>query len=80
VSQELLWLLVLPLVWAIGWSMAFKWMKLRWMIQLNQLKEQTAEAQKLVQGLQKAQEGWLQRESRQAMERSLQSLRPKEQD
>jgi hypothetical protein len=80
VSKELVWLLVLPLVWAIGWSMAFQWMKLRWMIQLNQLKEETTEAQELVQGLQKTQEGWLQRESRLAMDRSLQSLRPKEQD
>jgi hypothetical protein len=80
VSKELVWLLVLPLVWAIGWSMAFQWMKLRWMIQLNQLKKETRSAQELVQGLQKTQEGWLQRESRLAMDRSLQSLRPKEQD
>jgi hypothetical protein len=80
VSKELLWLLVLPLVWWIGWSMAFQWVKLRWMIQLNQLKEQTAEAQKLVQGLQKTQEDWLRRDSRLAMEHSLQSLRPIEQE
>ena len=77
-SVELLWLLVLPLVWAIGWSMAFQWMKLRWMIQLNQLKEQTAEAQGLVQDLQKAQESWLRRDSRLAMEHSLRSLHQKE--
>jgi hypothetical protein len=80
VSKELLWLLVLPLVWAIGWSMAFQWMKIRLLVQLNQLKKKTSEAQLLVQGLQKTQEGWLQRESRLAMDRSLQSLRPKEQD
>lgn len=78
-SQELLWLLVLPLVWWIGWSMAFRWMKIRLLVELNQLKKETAEAQKLVQSLQKTQEGWLQRESRLAMDRSLQSLRPKEQ-
>ncbi len=79
-SQELLWLLVLPLVWAIGWSMAFQWMKLKWMIQLNQLRKETRSAQELVAQLKKTQEDWLQRESRQAMERSLQSLRQKGQE
>jgi len=55
-------------------------MKIRLLVELNQLKKETAEAQKLVQGLQKTQEGWLQRESRLAMDRSLQSLRPIEQE
>jgi hypothetical protein len=80
VSQELLWLLVLPLVWWFGWAMAFQWMKIRLMVQLDQLKKETLEAKALVLELQKSQEGWLQRESRQAMERSLQSLRPREQE
>jgi hypothetical protein len=80
VSKELLWLLVLPLVWWFGWAMAFHWMKLRLMIQLDQLKKETLEAKALVSELQKSQENWLQRESRQAMERSLQSLRPREQE
>lgn len=78
-AKELLWLLFLPVVWLIGWSMAFRWMKIRLLVQLNQLKKETAEAHQLVQDLQKAQEGWLQRESRLAMERSLQSLRQQEQ-
>jgi hypothetical protein len=80
VSKELLWLLVLPLVWWIGWSMAFRWMKIRLLVQLNQLKKETLEAKALVIELQKSQENWLQRESRQAMEHSLRSLRPKEQE
>jgi hypothetical protein len=78
VSQELLWLLALPVVWAIGWRMAMQWMKLRLLVQLNHLKKETAEAAALVSDLQKVQENWLQLESRKAMERSLQSLRPKE--
>lgn len=79
-SQELLWLLVLPLVWWFGWAMAFQWMKIRLMVQLDQLKKETLEAKALVTELQKSQESWLQRESRQAMDRSLQSLRPREQE
>jgi len=49
-------------------------------VQLDQLKKETLEAKALVTELQKSQESWLQRESRQAMDRSLQSLRPREQE
>ena len=55
-------------------------MKIRLLVQLDQLKKETLEAKALVTELQKSQENWLQRESRQAMERSLRSLRPKEQE
>ena len=79
-SKELLWVLVLPLVWWFGWAMAFHWMKLRLMIQLDQLKKETLEAKALVFELQKSQESWLRRDSRLAMEHSLRSLRPKEQE
>jgi hypothetical protein len=80
VSLELLWLLVLPLVWMIGWTMAFQWMKIRWLVQLNQLKKETRSAQELVLELQRTQEDWLRRDSRLAMEHSLRLLRPKEQE
>jgi hypothetical protein len=80
VSQELVLLLVLPLVWAIGWMMAFQWMKIRWMIQLNHLKKETRLAQELVLELQRTQEDWLRRDSRLAMDHSLRLLRPREQE
>jgi len=52
----------------------------RLMIQLDQLKKETLEAKALVSELQKSQESWLRRDSRLAMEHSLRSLRPKEQE
>jgi hypothetical protein len=53
VSREylLLLLLVLPLVWAIGWAMAFQWMKIRWMVQLEQVRAQTMDLKKVTSQL-----------------------------
>jgi hypothetical protein len=66
-------------VWLIGWLMAFRWMKLRLVLQLHHLKKETSEAKELVLELQKAQENWLQQESRRAQEYSLLLLHQREQ-
>jgi hypothetical protein len=52
-SHLIVYLMFLPIVWLIGWTMAMNWLKLRLMVQLNQLKEQALSARELVEDLQK---------------------------
>lgn len=51
-SELLVWMMCFPVAWAFGWAMAMRWMKVRWLVQLEQVMVQTKELKKVTERLQ----------------------------
>lgn len=47
----LVWLLALPIAWLIGWAMAMKYLKLKTIVELNQLKKSLKNSHQLIEEL-----------------------------
>lgn len=50
-SQVWVWVMCFPVAWVFGWAMAMRWVKVRWLVQLEQVMAQTKELKTVTEKL-----------------------------